>query len=128
MCCALRQDSLGCHYVYPIKLDFLLLNVSSNPTWNLFLELFASQLGLWVSQIDIINFYMVSLSRVNISMDITPHTGISFSANEATGINNSLSMHKIQLDPVLVGDYQLLNLTWFKAPLSSLPFIWLRSL
>lgn len=76
-CCGpdtvLKQDSLGYHCVYPIKLDFLLLNVSSNPNWNLFLELFASQLGLWVSQIDIINFHMVSLSRVNIFQWILLH-------------------------------------------------------
>ncbi|XP_011091446.1 receptor-like serine/threonine-protein kinase ALE2 isoform X2 [Sesamum indicum] len=120
-CCGpdmvLKRGSHGCHCVYPIKLDILLLNVSSNPNWNLFLEQFASQLGLRVSQIELINFYMVSISGLNISMDITPHTGISFSASEAAGINSSLSAHKVHLDPALVGDYQLLNITWFKPPL-----------
>ncbi|KAL7105773.1 hypothetical protein ACP275_07G066200 [Erythranthe tilingii] len=119
-CCGpdmvLKRQSKGCHCVYPIKLDILLTNVSSNPNWNLFLEQFASQLGLRVSQIELINFYMVSISGLNISMDITPHTGLSFSAREASGINSSLSMHKVRLDPSLVGDYKLLNLTWFKPP------------
>ncbi|PIN16182.1 Serine/threonine protein kinase [Handroanthus impetiginosus] len=120
-CCGpdmvVKRGSQGCHCVYPVKLDILLLNVSSNPNWNLFLEQFASQLGLRVSQIELINFYMVSISGLNISMDITPHTGLSFSASEAAGINSSLSMHKVHLDPALVGDYQLLNITWFKPPL-----------
>lgn len=117
-CCGpdmvLKRGSQGCHCVYPIKLDILLLNVSSNPNWNLFLEQFASQLGLRVSQIELINFYLLSLSRLNISMDITPHTGTSFSSSEASGINSSLYMHRIRLNPKLVGDYKLLNLTWFK--------------
>ncbi|KAA8549075.1 hypothetical protein F0562_000759 [Nyssa sinensis] len=115
-CCqpdmVLKRGSRGCHCVYPIKLDLLLLNVSSN--WNLFLKEFASQLGLWGSQIELIDFYVLSLSRLNISMDITPHTGISFSASEASAINSSLSTHRVHLDPTLVGDYKLLNMTWFK--------------
>ncbi|KAL2540425.1 Protein kinase superfamily protein [Abeliophyllum distichum] len=122
-CCGpdmvLKRESLGCHCVYPIKLDILLVNVSSNPNWNLFLEHFASRLGLQVSQIELINFYIVGITGLNISMDITPLKGISFSANEAAGINSSLSMHKVHLDPALVGDYQLLNITWFKPPVSS---------
>ncbi|PSS06060.1 Receptor-like serine/threonine-protein kinase [Actinidia chinensis var. chinensis] len=128
-CCGpdmvLKRGSRDCHCVYPIKLDLLLLNVSSNSNWNHFLEEFASQLDLRVSQIELINFYMLGLSRLNISMDITPHTGISFSANEASVINSSLSIHKVHLDPTLVGDYKLLNLTWFmplapsQAPLSA---------
>lgn len=110
----------GCHCVYPIKLDILLLNVSSNPNWNLFLQQFATQLGLRISQIELINFYLLSLSRLNISMDITPHTGISFTSSEASEINSSLSTHKVHLDPKLVGGYQLLNLTYFK-PLAPAP-------
>ncbi|KAK1437218.1 hypothetical protein QVD17_03006 [Tagetes erecta] len=123
-CCGpitvLKRDAEGCHCVYPIKMDILLLNVSSNPNWNLFLEQFATQLGLRVSQIELINFYLLSLSRLNISMDITPHTGISFTSSEASRINSSLSMHKVQLDPKLVGGYELLNLTWFK-PIAPAP-------
>lgn len=42
-------------------------------------------------------------------MDITPHKGISFSTNEASKINSLLSMHKVRLDPGLVGGYKLLN-------------------
>ncbi|XP_047316647.1 serine/threonine-protein kinase PBS1-like [Impatiens glandulifera] len=130
-CCGpdmvLKRGSQDCHCVYPIKIDLLLLNVSSNANWNLFLEEFASELGLRVSQIELINFYMVTSSRLNISMDITPHTGIIFPSSEASVINSSLSMHKIHLDPELVGDYKLLNLTWFKplapsnAPFSAAP-------
>ncbi|KAL6517105.1 hypothetical protein OROHE_017811 [Orobanche hederae] len=120
-CCGpnmvLKRGTQGCHCVYPIKLEILFLNVSSSPSWNLSLDQFASQLDLRVSQIELINFYVVNISGLNISMDITPHTGISFSASEAARINSSLLMHKVHLDPALVGDYQLCNITWFKPPI-----------
>ncbi|XP_057995461.1 receptor-like serine/threonine-protein kinase ALE2 isoform X2 [Hevea brasiliensis] len=119
-CCkpdmVLKQGSHNCHCVYPIKLDFLLLNVSQNPNWDRFLQELASQLDLLVSQIELINFYVLSLSRLNISMDITPHTGISFSASDVSSINSSLALHKVHFDSTLVGDYRLLNLTWFEPP------------
>nr|GFA65404.1 receptor-like protein kinase ANXUR1 [Tanacetum cinerariifolium] len=83
-CCGpesvLKRGTEGCHCVYPIKIEILLLNVSSSPNWDLFLQQFATQLGLRVSQIELINFYLLSLSRLNISMDITPHTGVSFTS------------------------------------------------
>lgn len=117
-CCGLdmvlKRGSRDCQCVYPIKLDLLLMNVSSSPNWERFLEDFASQLDLQVSQIELINFYLVGVSGLNISMDITPDSGISFSASEASAINSSIFTHKVQLDPSLVGDYELLNLTWFK--------------
>ncbi|CAN6569927.1 unnamed protein product [Malus baccata var. baccata] len=119
-CCkpdmVLRRESQGCQCAYPIKLDILLLNVSQNPNWNLFLEELASELHLQVSQIELINFYVLGLSRLNISMDITPSSGLSFSASDASAINSSLVMHKVKLNPALVGDYKLLNITWFKPP------------
>ncbi|KAM1166509.1 hypothetical protein ACFX1T_025706 [Malus domestica] len=119
-CCkpdmVLRRGSQGCQCAYPIKLDILLLNVSQNPNWNLFLEELASELHLQVSQIELINFYVLGLSRLNISMDITPSSGLSFSASDASAINSSLVMHKVKLNPALVGDYKLLNITWFKPP------------
>ncbi|XP_022934861.1 receptor-like serine/threonine-protein kinase ALE2 isoform X2 [Cucurbita moschata] len=111
-----RGSGDDCHCVYPLKIDLLLLNVSQNPNWKLFLEELASELRLQVSQIELINFYVLSLSRLNISMDITPHSGISFSAVDVTAINSSLIMHKVRLDPTQVGDYSLLNITWFKPP------------
>ncbi|KAF5455400.1 hypothetical protein F2P56_024979 [Juglans regia] len=119
-CCAqdmvLKRGTQGCDCVYPIKLDLLLLNVSQNPNWKPFLDELAFQLHLNVSQIELINFYILSLSRLNISMDIIPRTGFSFSASEASAINSSLAMHKVHLDPTLVGDYELLNFTWFQPP------------
>ncbi|XP_028797031.1 proline-rich receptor-like protein kinase PERK3 isoform X2 [Neltuma alba] len=119
-CCkqnmVLKRGSKSCHCVYPIKLDLLLLNVSQNSNWNLVLDELATQLGLQISQIELVNFYVLTLSALNISMDITPHKGTSFSANDASRINSSLSTHKIQLDPRLVGDYKLLNLTWYEPP------------
>lgn len=115
----LKRGVQGCHCFYPIKLDLLFLNVPQNPDWNLFLVDFASELGLQESQIELINFYMTSLSSLNISMDITPDTGISFSASDASAINSSLSLHKVHLRPSLVGDYELLNFAWFKPPLLS---------
>ncbi|KAF4383541.1 hypothetical protein F8388_014041 [Cannabis sativa] len=119
-CCkpdmVMLRGSKECHCVYPIKIDLLLLNVSQNPNWTLFLDSLALELGLKVSQIELINFYVLSLSRLNISMDITPSTGISFSFTEASAINSSLAMHRVHLNPKLVGDYKLLNITWFQAP------------
>ncbi|XP_061366221.1 proline-rich receptor-like protein kinase PERK3 [Gastrolobium bilobum] len=119
-CCkqdmVLKRDSKSCHCVYPIKLDLLLLNVSQNPNWNVFLDELATQLGLQSNQIELINFYVLSLSTLNISMDITPHKGISFSANDASKIKSSLLMHKVQLNPGLVGEYKLLSITWFEPP------------
>lgn len=120
-CCkqdmVLKRGSKGCHCVYPIKIDILLLNVSQNPDWDKFLDELAGQLGLQNNtQIDLINFYVINFSTLNISMDITPHKGISFSANEASRINSSLSMHKVRLDPRLVGGYKLLNIIWFEPP------------
>lgn len=119
-CCkqdmVLKRGSNSCDCVYPIKLDLLLLNVSQSSNWNLFLDELATQLGLQTHQIELINFYVLSLSTLNISMDITPKKGISFSAIEALKINSSLSMHKIQVDPRLVGDYKLLNMTWYEPP------------
>ncbi|KAL6548523.1 hypothetical protein OROGR_008944 [Orobanche gracilis] len=98
-CCGpnmvLKRGTQGCHCVYPIKLEILFLNASSSPSWNLSLDQFASQLYLRVSQIELINFYVVNISGLNISMDITPHTGISFSAGEAARINSSLLMYKV---------------------------------
>lgn len=111
-----KRGTRGCHCVYPIKLDLLLLNVSQNPNWNIFLDEVATQLGLRSSQIELINFYVLGLSRLNISMDITPHTGISFAAGAASAINSSLTLHRVHLDPRLVGDYKILNITWFKPP------------
>ncbi|KAJ9171715.1 hypothetical protein P3X46_015038 [Hevea brasiliensis] len=122
-CCkpdmVVKRGSHNCHCVYPIKLDLLLLNVSQSPNWGKFLQELASQLDLLVSQIELINFYVLSLSRLNISMDITPHTGISFSASDVSSINSSLALHKVHFDSTLVGDYRLLNLTWFEPPAPS---------
>ncbi|KAF5726372.1 hypothetical protein HS088_TW22G00049 [Tripterygium wilfordii] len=122
-CCkpvmVLKRGSHGCHCVYPAKLDLLLLNVSQTPNWNMFLDELAFQLSLRNSQIELINFYVVGLSSLNISMDITPHTGISFSAVYASQINSSLATHKVHFDPSLVGDYKLLNFTLFEPPAPS---------
>ncbi|KAK6941095.1 Serine-threonine/tyrosine-protein kinase, catalytic domain [Dillenia turbinata] len=122
-CCGpdmvLKRGSQGCHCVYPIKIDLLLINASLSQNWNLVLDELASQLGLRVSQIELINFYVLSSSRLNISMDITPHTGISFSSTEAFSINLTLAMHKVHLDPTMVGDYKLLNFTLFQPPAPS---------
>ncbi|KAF1880233.1 hypothetical protein Lal_00048868 [Lupinus albus] len=119
-CCkqymVLKRGSKGCHCAYPIKLDILLLNVSQDPNWGIFLDEFSAQLGLKTTQVQIVNFYMPTISTLNISMDITPHKGISFSAGEASRINSSLLQHKVKLDHSLVGDFRLLNITWFQPP------------
>ncbi|XP_061338388.1 proline-rich receptor-like protein kinase PERK3 [Gastrolobium bilobum] len=119
-CCkqdmVLKRGSESCQCVYPIKLDLLLLNVTQNSEWSVFLDELATQLGLQTTQIQLINFYLLSLSTLNISMDLTPHKGIGFSAHEAAKINSSLLLHKVQLDHRFVGDYKLLNITWFQPP------------
>lgn len=112
----LKRGSEGFLCVYPAKLDLLLLNVSQNPDWNLFLDELAAQLGVRATQIELINFYVHSLSTLNISMYITPQKDISFSAYEASKINSSLIFHKVRLDSRFMGDYRVLNLTWFKPP------------
>ncbi|KAK7344370.1 hypothetical protein VNO77_13894 [Canavalia gladiata] len=126
-CCkqdmVLKRGSEGCHCAYPIKLDLLLLNVSQNPNLNVFLDELATQLGLQTTQIGLINFYVLNLSALNISMDITPHKGIGFAANEASKINSSLLLHKVRLDHRFLGDYKVLNITWFKPPPSSAPTV-----
>lgn len=112
-----KRGSRVCRCVYPIKLELLLLNASLSSNWSIeFLKELASQLGLRDSQFDITNFYLVGLHRLNITMDIVPHTGISFSTSDVDRMNSSLSMHKVHLDPTLVGEYRLLNLTWFNPP------------
>ncbi|KAK1279336.1 Proline-rich receptor-like protein kinase PERK10 [Acorus gramineus] len=51
---------------------------------------------------------------------LSPHvSGISFPASEVYKMNYSLSLHMVRVDPNLVGDYRLLNLTWFKPPAPS---------
>ncbi|XP_058082319.1 receptor-like serine/threonine-protein kinase ALE2 isoform X2 [Magnolia sinica] len=115
-----RRGSRVCHCVYPIKLELLLLNASFNSNWSTeFLGELASQLRLRVSQFEITNFYLVGLSSLNITMDIAPHIGISFSSSDVYTMNSSLSKHKVHLDTMLVGDYKLLNFTWFKPPAPS---------
>lgn len=124
-CCALnmvqRRGSQDCHCVYPVRVELFLHNVSLNSNWsNEFLDELASQLNLRVTQFEIVNFYVVGASGLNMTMDIAPHTGNSFSSDQVTAMNYSLSMHTVRINPVLVGDYNLLNLTWFR-PLAPAP-------
>lgn len=124
-CCesnmVLKRGTRGCHCVYPIKVELFLQNVSLSTNWSSgFLKELALQLNLRVTQFEIDNFYVVGVSGLNISMNIAPHTGISFSANEVRKMNDSLTYHKVHVNPALVGDYRLLNLTWFK-PLAPSP-------
>ncbi|KAK9685012.1 hypothetical protein RND81_10G249700 [Saponaria officinalis] len=116
-----KRESPSCHCVYPIKIDLLVSEVSQDPNWTLFLNEFASGLGLRGSQMEMNNFYWVTLSSLNISLDVTPHTGISFSGSSASAINSSLLLHKVRIDSKLVGvgDYKLLNVTWYQPPAPS---------
>ena len=116
-----KRGTRGCHYVYPVKVELFLQNISLSSNWsNEFLQELAYQLNLYVTQFEIDNFYVVGVSGLNISMDIAPHTGISFSADQVNAMNYSLTFHKVRINPMLVGDYRLLNLTWFK-PLAPSP-------
>lgn len=124
-CCApnmvQKRGTQDCHCVYPVRVELFLRNVSLTSNWsNDFLQELASQLNLRVNQFVIANFYVVGASGLNITMDIAPHTGISFAADQVNRMNYSLSQHIIRIDPVLVGDYNLLNLTWFR-PLAPAP-------
>lgn len=116
-----KRDSRDCHCVYPVKVELFLQNVSLNSNWsNEFLRELATQLELHIDQFGINNFYVVGTSGLNITMDIAPHTGISFSADQVAAMNSSLALHRVRIKPALVGDYKLLNLTWFK-PLAPPP-------
>ncbi|KAK8495397.1 hypothetical protein V6N13_061036 [Hibiscus sabdariffa] len=44
---------------------------------------------------------------------------ISFSASDTSKINSSLVMHRVRFDPNVVGDYKILNFTWFEPPAPS---------
>ncbi|KAL5983529.1 hypothetical protein ACLOJK_017616 [Asimina triloba] len=117
-----RRGSQVCQCVYPIQVELCLRNASiiSKSNWSReFLEELASQLKLQVSQLEISNFFAVGFSGWNITIDVAPHTGISFSSSDADKMNSSLSKNKVHLDPSLVGDYKLLNFTWFKPPVPS---------
>ncbi|TVU22419.1 hypothetical protein EJB05_32113 [Eragrostis curvula] len=116
-----KRGTRDCHCVYPVKIELFLRNVSLTSNWsNEFLDELASQLNLRVAQFEIVNFYVVGTSGLNITMDIAPHTGVSFSSDQVTAMNYSLSSHTVRIKPVLVGDYYLLNLTWFR-PLAPAP-------
>ncbi|MQL77642.1 hypothetical protein Taro_010054 [Colocasia esculenta] len=106
-----KRGSRDCRCAYPVKLELFLFNVSLSSNWtDKFLEELASQLHLRITQFEINNFYVVGVSGLNITMNITPHTGISFSDTEVKEMNTSLTFHIIHID----GGYRLLNLTWFK--------------
>lgn len=81
-----------------------------------FLKELAYQLGLQEQQIELIEFCQARLSQLNITLDIVPLNGISFSAADAYTMNSSLAMHKVYIDPKLVGDYKLLSFIWFEPP------------
>ncbi|KAL6890529.1 hypothetical protein ACP4OV_008784 [Aristida adscensionis] len=124
-CCApnmvQKRGTRDCHCVYPVRVELFLRNVSLISNWsNEFLDELASQLNLRVTQFEIVNFYVVGASGLNITMDIAPHTGISFPADQVTAMNRSLSFHTVRINPVLVGDYNLINITWFR-PLAPAP-------
>ncbi|RWR95227.1 receptor-like serine/threonine-protein kinase isoform X3 [Cinnamomum micranthum f. kanehirae] len=120
-----RRDSGDCQCVYPIKIVLLLMNISlstqplkyshQSGRSELLKEL-AYQLGLQEQQIELIEFCQARLSQLNITLDIVPLNGISFSATDAYTMNSSLAMHKVYIDPKLVGDYKLLSFIWFKPP------------
>lgn len=117
----LKRDSADiCNCVYPINLELFLQNVSlSTEDWpDKFLKQLSLQLALRVSQFVIGNFYVVGQSGFNITMDITPHKGLSFSDKEVRKINHSLYNHAVHINPALVGSYRVISLTWFK-PLAS---------
>ena len=116
-----KRGTTDCQCAYPVRVELLLHNVSLSSNWsNEFLDEFASQLNLHSTQFEIINLYTFGDTGLNLTMDIVPQTGVSFSADEVTTMNNSLSLHKVQVNPVLVGDYNLLNLAWFR-PLTPAP-------
>ncbi|KAG0496545.1 hypothetical protein HPP92_001236 [Vanilla planifolia] len=108
-----RRGTQDCYCVYPVKVELYLWNVSQGSNWsNDFLEGLAAQLNLQVTQFEIVNFYVVGLSGLNITMDIAPITGTSFSADQVHAMNNSLNSHELNV----VGGYKVLNFTWFEAP------------
>lgn len=115
-----RRGTQDCHCVYPVKVELFLWDVSQRSNWsNEFLEKLASQLNLQVTQFEIDNFYVVGLSGLNITMDIAPDNGISFSAAQVHAMNASLTLHEVFIDPNVIGGYKVLNFTWFEPPVPS---------
>ncbi|KAM3297006.1 hypothetical protein ACQJBY_039075 [Aegilops geniculata] len=124
-CCApnmvQRRGSQECRCVYPVRVVLFLDNVSLNSNWsNGFLEELASQLNLRVTQFEIVNFNVYGTFVINLTMDIAPHTGNSFSSDQVTAMNYSLRLHTVRINPVLVGGYYLVDLMWFR-PLAPAP-------
>eukprot|EP01018_Ginkgo_biloba_P008837 Gb_01428 [translate_table: standard] len=113
-----RPGSDNCSCVYPIRLQLRFVNVSTSFTNQSaeFQQELASQLGLTVAQFDITSFYFDNINELNMSMDIAPLTGISFSYREAHRINYTLAMHKVHLNSSFFGDYKLQNFTWLQPP------------
>ncbi|KAG6469526.1 hypothetical protein ZIOFF_074251 [Zingiber officinale] len=116
-----KRGTEDCYCVYPVKVELFLQNVSMISNWSYeFLHELAYQLKLDMDQFEINNFYVVGASGLNITMDIVPFDGISFFADQVLAMNSSLALHRVHINPELVGDYKLLNLTWFR-PLASPP-------
>lgn len=114
----LIPGSHNCSCVYPIRLQLQILNVSTSSTnWSAeFQQELAYQLGLTAAQFDLTSFYIENTSELNMSMDIAPLTGMSFSYQEAGRINYTLVTHKLHLNSSLFGGYKLLNFTWVEPP------------
>ncbi|KAH9319042.1 hypothetical protein KI387_020811, partial [Taxus chinensis] len=113
-----RPGSHNCSCVYPIKLQLLILNVSTSfRNWSAeFQQELAAQLGLLVVQFDFTSFELDNTNKLNMSMDIAPLTGLSFSYREARRINLTLIRYKLHLNGSLFGGYRLLNFTWVDRP------------
>ncbi|KAJ7553140.1 hypothetical protein O6H91_06G085300 [Diphasiastrum complanatum] len=108
-----RPGSIGenCSCVYPIQLGLLLENVSLdfiNSSEDFQHEL-SSQLMLSESQVLITAFQFLTTSELNMSIDIGPLTGESFSSQQAEAIRTEFETYKVQFNSSLVGNYSLIS-------------------
>lgn len=86
------------------------------PIGMFFLQELTSQLGMQVSEVESINYYLLSWSRLNISVDVMLQTGVSFLTSVQYATNSPLSSHRVHLRPSLAGKYENLSSARSKAP------------
>lgn len=111
----LPSDSCTC--VYPIRLELLVADVSTNyANWSSeFQQELASQLGLEVIQIEITAFQFTG-PNLSLVIVIGPLTSNSFSLQESETIKTDLDHFKVHFNTSLFGNYSLVRFRYFESP------------
>ncbi|CAK9233813.1 unnamed protein product [Sphagnum troendelagicum] len=112
------SSNSACQCVYPIEVAFQMENTSSAFTnlTSLFQHELASQLDLKDVQVQIQAFQFGTNFTLDMSVDIGPLVGLSFSPDEIRVINSSLMTHSVHFSSTLFGSYTVVNITAFMPP------------